>query len=268
MNFENAVSVITGAGSGIGRHLAIQLAERGSNLVITDINGESLSETEALLADKGVKIKAAILDVADREAFLALADEVEREMGPANAIFNNAGVAIESKVGATDRKHFEWIMNINFWGVVNGTEAFFPQINSSDNGCIVNVSSIFGMFSIPTQSAYNATKFAVRGYTESLAMEHRNSPISIHCVHPGGIRTNLVANATVGFAQHDREKAIKAFEKVTPTMPEEAAQIILNGVDKGVRRIIVGKDAKLFDRIVRWMPGTYEKVMAKLFKWK
>lgn len=268
MNFENAVSVITGAGSGIGRELALLLAKRKSNVVITDINPEGLKETEALLADAGVTVKSAILDVADKAAFEALASEVEAEMGPANAIFNNAGVALDGKVGEMQREHFEWIVNINFWGVVNGTEAFLPQLKRAEWGQVVNVSSLFGIIGIPGQSAYCATKFAVRGFTEALAFELRKSSVKAASVHPGGIQTNIVKNATKDWGEAERKKAIADFNKVAPTTAAEAAQIIVAGVDAGKRQIIVGKDAKLLSRISRLMPGTYEKVLAKIFKWK
>jgi len=268
MYFQNALAVVTGAASGIGRELALQLAQKGSNLVITDVNEVELSETVKLLESFDVKVKSSVLDVSDAAAFRALADEVEQLFGPANMIFNNAGIAIDGKVGTVDRTLFERVMNVNFWGVVNGTEAFLPQLKRAQWGAVVNVSSLFGFLGIPGQSSYCATKFAVRGFTESLAHELRNSHVNAICVHPGGIQTNIVVNATKHLSDEERNKEIEKFKKMAPTTAQEAARIILAGVEKGHRRVVVGKDAKFLSRIANWMPNSYEKVLAKMFNWK
>jgi len=268
MNFQNAVAVVTGAASGIGRELAIQLAQQGSNLVITDVNEAELAETANMLDSYDVKVKPLALDVSDASAFRVMADEVEAEFGPANMIFNNAGIAIDGKVGTVDRGMFERVMAVNFWGVVNGTEAFLPQLKRASWGAVINVSSLFGFLGIPGQSSYCASKFAVRGYTESLAHELRHSDVNAICVHPGGIQTNIVANATKHLSDAERNKEIEKFKKMAPTTAQQAAAIILAGVKKGHRRVVVGKDAKFLSRIANWMPNSYEKVLAKMFNWR
>ena len=192
-DFRNKVAAITGAASGMGRTLAVQLAQRGCHLALSDVNEAGLAETAQLVRQHGVKVTTAKLNVADREAMFAWADQVVRDHGKVNLIFNNAGVALSSTVEGVDYADLEWIVGINFWGVVYGTKAFLPYLKASGEGHVVNTSSVFGLFAQPGMSGYNATKFAVRGFTESLRQELdlQRSGVSATCVHPGGIRTDI-----------------------------------------------------------------------------
>ncbi|MDF1764152.1 MAG: SDR family NAD(P)-dependent oxidoreductase, partial [Oleibacter sp.] len=190
-SYNNKVVVVTGAGSGIGRSLAQQLSEAGAHLALSDINEKSLHETVSLLSGAG-KVTLQALDVSDRHAFEAYAEQVQADHGAVHMIINNAGVAVSETVEELKYEDMEWIMNINFWGVVYGTKSFLPLLKMQPESAIVNISSIFGVIALPTQSAYNATKFAVRGFTESLRQELKDTSVFVTTVHPGGIKTNIV----------------------------------------------------------------------------
>ncbi|EKF75735.1 short-chain dehydrogenase/reductase family protein [Alcanivorax hongdengensis A-11-3] len=268
-SFNDKVAVITGAGSGIGRALAQELAAAGAKLALSDINEAGLKETADGLGLGEDRLMTRVLDVANRQAFYDFADEVVNHFGQANMIFNNAGVALGATVEDMNYDDFEWLMNINFWGVVYGTKAFLPYLKQADEGHIINISSIFGLVGIPTQSAYNAAKFAVRGFTESLRieLEMENSTVSCTSVHPGGIKTNIakaarfdssVARITGG----DKEKSIQDFEKLFRTTPKEAANTILKGVRGNKRRVLIGSDAVAVDTMQRLLPTSYQKLVA------
>src|SRR3954469_19721045 len=192
--FQGRVAAITGAGSGIGRALARELAARGTHLALSDIDDVGLAETVTLCEGAGVKVTSQRVDVADRDAVYAWADQVVADHGTVNFIFNNAGVALGATVEAMSYTDFEWLMGINFWGVVHGTKAFLPHLRASGEGHVVNMSSVFGLISVPAQSAYNASKFAVRGFTDALRMEldAEGSAVSATTVHPGGVKTNII----------------------------------------------------------------------------
>ncbi len=262
--FEGKVAAITGAGSGIGRALAVELASRGCHVAISDVDDEGLAETRRLVEAVGnsVKVATAHVDVADRQAMVRWAAETAEQFGHVNLIFNNAGVALSATVEAMRHESFRWLFDINFWGVVNGTDAFLPHLKASGDGHVVNVSSVFGLLGLPTQSAYNAAKFAVRGYTEALRTELEAAPcgVSATTVHPGGIRTDIARNARLEFADHedaiDAETAAAEFEKMTTTTPEKAAQLILGAVAKNKRRALIGPDAHVFDAAARLSPRT------------
>lgn len=262
-NFKDKVAVITGAGSGIGRALALNLASRACHLALSDISEENLQETKALISDRHLKITTDILNVGDKEKFHAYATNVMDLHGKVNLVFNNAGVTLIDTVDKMTYEDFEWIMNINFWGVVYGTKAFLPYLKQADEAHIINVSSLFGLISIPSQSAYNASKFAVRGFTEALKMELSKTNISVSSVHPGGVKTAIVENArlTGGNEVATRAKFRKFFDKQAITTAEQAAEIIIQGVIKKNRRILVGKDARFADRIARWFPNSYERIL-------
>jgi NAD(P)-dependent dehydrogenase (short-subunit alcohol dehydrogenase family) len=269
--YSGATAVVTGAASGIGRALALELASRGANLAISDVNDTGLAET-AFLAQSvaaGVKVRTFHLDVADRQAVLAHAEEVASEFGRVNLVFNNAGVAVTATVEETSWEDLDWLMGINFWGVVHGTKAFLPHLIESGDGTLVNISSVFGFIGVPSQSAYNSAKFAVRGFTEALRQEMliEGKPVTVCCVHPGGIRTNIARNARVpANSDVDKEQLARNFDRIARTSPERAARTILRGVDRRKPRILIGPDAYLIDGFERFLGARYEGVLARLAK--
>jgi NADP-dependent 3-hydroxy acid dehydrogenase YdfG len=255
-SFNSKVAAITGAGSGIGRHLALQLAQAGAKLALADWNIESLEETQNLLQQQGYSASIHKLDVANREAVYAFCEAVIAEFGQVDLVFNNAGVALGGmSVAEVDYEQLEWIFGINLWGVIYGSKAFLPHLLNRPEGYIVNISSVFGLIGIAYQAPYCTTKFAVRGFTESLKAELIDTPIKAMSVHPGGIKTNIARNARGGFNHgEDREAAIEQMERNFKTTPEEAARTILNGIKKGKTRVKIGSDARVFDFIARLIP--------------
>ena len=272
-NFKNKVAAITGAGSGIGQQLAVLLAKQGCHLSLSDVNAQGLAQTVELLGKSNVRVTTQKLDVADRDAMKLWAADTVQNHGSVNMIFNNAGVALGSTVEGASYEELEWIVNINFWGVVYGTKEFLPLIKKSGEGHIINISSLFGLTAQPTQSAYNATKFAVRGFTESLRQELdiENCGVSALCVHPGGIRTNIANAAKMNDSLRalgmNPEKSAKTFNKLLRCPPEEAARQILDAVQKDKRRLLIGNDAKTLDLIQRVLPTVYQKVTAMATTW-
>jgi len=257
----NKVGFVTGAASGIGRALAVKLAEKGARcVVITDVNEEGLEETAALVRAKQVNVIARKLDVADREGFEGLVQETIDTQGGVDLIFNNAGVTVTNTTNDMSYEDFEWLMNINFWGVVHGTKSVLPHMLEKGEGHIVNVSSIFGFIGVPTQSTYCAAKFAVRGFTESLVHELEGSGVHSTTVHPGGIKTNIARNARHRLAEAqgaDPDEFVQNFDKLARTTPDEAAEVILKGVRKNKKRVFIGIDAHIISRFVRWFPSLY-----------
>ena len=265
-HFDGRVAAITGAGSGIGRALAVDLAGRGTHLALSDINEVTLAETVALCEGRGVKVTSQRLDVADRDAVFAWADQVVADHGRVNLVFNNAGVALGATIEAVSYEDFEWLMSINFWGVVHGTKAFLPHLKASGEGHIVNTSSVFGLLAIPSQSAYNAAKFAVRGFTDALRMELEMEPCGVSCttIHPGGVKTNIVRNARWDeSAGEGVDDARDNFDKYAMTTPEKAARQILAAVERDRRRALIGPDAKVFDALSRLPAGVYQRVVMR-----
>lgn len=269
-NFNNKVAAITGAGSGIGQQLALLLAQQGCHLSLSDVNEQGLAATIEQLKPYQVRVTSKRLDVSDRIAMRAWAEETVQNHGAVNMIFNNAGVALASTVEGASYEELEWIVNINFWGVVYGTKEFLPYIKQTHDGHIINISSLFGLTAQPSQAAYNATKFAVRGFTESLRQELdiENCGVSALCVHPGGIRTNIArsarANDSLKSLGMNAEKSVAQFDKVLRTPPEVAAQQILAAVIKDKRRLLIGSDAKAIDLIQRILPTGYQKLTGLL----
>ena len=266
--FDGRVAAITGAGSGIGRALARDLARRGTHLALSDIDEVGLAETVALCEGAGVKVTSQTVDVADRAAVHAWADQAVADHGKVNLVFNNAGVALGATIEGMSYEDFEWLMDINFWGVVHGTKAFLPHLIASGDGHIVNMSSVFGLLSIPSQSAYNAAKFGVRGFTDALRIELDVARNGVSCttVHPGGIKTNIARNARL----HDSVSAFTGvvpdatgedFDKVALTTPEKAAGQILKAVARNRRRALVGPDAKVLDVISRLPASVYQRTI-------
>lgn len=265
----NKVIVITGAGSGIGRQLAIKLAKEGAQLALSDINQKNLNETLKLANLTKANCLSQSFDVGSKDAFYAFAEAVEKKFGCAHCIINNAGVTVAESAEETSYDDFEWVMNINFWGVVYGTKAFIPLLKKADEACIVNISSVFGLFGFPSQSAYNSSKFAVRGFTEALRLELKDTQITPICVHPGGIRTNIMKNARYHsgvVSNQTHNEAMQQFERLARTSPEKAADVIINAIKKKKRRVLIGADATAYDIMSRLLPNHYDKLVDKLIK--
>ncbi|MBU5617395.1 SDR family NAD(P)-dependent oxidoreductase [Psychrobacter sp. TAE2020] len=281
--YQNHVAAITGAGSGIGRALAIHLAKMGCHVALADINAEALTQTQQLLTDYDIQVTTIILDVADREAVEGWAQKVMVDYGKVNFIFNNAGVALYSTVEGSSISEIEWLMDINFWGVVYGTKAFLPLIKNSvkqskgstvtENGHIINISSLFGLTAQPSQSAYNASKFAVRGFSESLRQELdiQRCGVSATCIHPGGIKTNIANSARGNESIRDlgmgtSAKAISSFNKLLKFDANEAAWVILQATAADQKRCLIGNDAKVIDVVQRIFPTHYATILYSAVK--
>jgi NADP-dependent 3-hydroxy acid dehydrogenase YdfG len=280
-SFKDKVAVITGAGSGMGRYLAVLLAKDGADVSVCDVNEETLNETVEMLRKYNVSVSSHLLDVSDKDAIEALPGKVIEQHGKVDMVFNNAGVTTGTHFKDMDENNWDWVMGINFDGVINSTRAFIPHMVDSPEAAIVNTSSIFGMVAVPGQTVYHATKFAVRGFTESLAMEMKetNPNLQIHCVHPGHIGTNIAADARFdeeNFNQEETQASNSIFTRNAPKSqkemgdmfreggmhPSKAAEIILNGVKKNKTRIFIGLDAKLLDLSQRIFPKHYHKTWA------
>ncbi|HET7072944.1 MAG TPA: SDR family oxidoreductase [Mycobacterium sp.] len=264
--FAGKVAAVTGAGSGIGQALAVELARSGAKLAISDVDTEGLAQTEEQLKAIGAPVKAGRLDVTEREAFLAYADAVNDHFGQVNQIYNNAGIAFTGDIEVSQFKDIERVMDVDFWGVVNGTKAFLPYLIASGDGHVINVSSVFGLFSVPGQAAYNSAKFAVRGFTEALRQEMvlAGHPVGVTTVHPGGIKTAIARNATAAEGLN-RDELAKLFDKrLAKTSPQRAAEIILEAVDKNKARVLVGTDAKLLDLMVRLSGSGYQRIFGSV----
>ena len=260
--FAGKVAVVTGAGSGIGQALAVELARSGAKVAICDVDTEGLAQTQERLKAIGASVKTDRLDVTEREAFLLYADAVNEHFGKVNQIYNNAGIAFTGDVEVSSFKDIERVMDVDYWGVVNGTKAFLPHLIASGDGHVVNVSSLFGIFAVPGQAAYNSAKFAVRGFTEALRQEMvaAGHPVGVTTVHPGGIRTAIARNATAAEGL-DADDMAKLFDKrLARTSPERAAQIILEAVRKNRARVLVGPDAKILDALVRLTGSGYQRL--------
>jgi NADP-dependent 3-hydroxy acid dehydrogenase YdfG len=260
--FAGKVAVVTGAGSGIGQALAIELGRSGAKLAISDVDLEGLAQTEEQLKAIGAPVKSDRLDVTEREAFLAYAEAVNEHFGKVNQIYNNAGIAFTGDIEVSQFKDIERVMDVDYWGVVNGTKAFLPYVIASGDGHIINVSSVFGLFSVPGQAAYNAAKFAVRGFSEALRQEMilARHPVAVTTVHPGGIKTGIARNATAAEGL-DRDELAKLFDKrLARTRPRRAAEVILDAVRKKKARVLVGMDAKVLDLMVRVAGPYYQQV--------
>ena len=259
-------AVITGAGDGIGRALALNLNARGINIYMCDISPERLAETEALLNSSLSSVSTAIVDCGKRESIEKWAQEIAKEVTTVDFLFNNAGVGYASEFRNADLDNFEWLMNINYWGVVWSTKAFLPLLEASPNGHLVNISSIFGMVGIATQSAYNSAKFAVRGFTESLQAEYLDTSLTVTCVHPGGISTNIAlrARADGEHAGTSAEERDASFRQVARTSPTKAAEIIMKGVLAGRKRVFIGWDAWFMQTLTKFLPTSYHRVTARM----
>ncbi|WP_299565097.1 SDR family oxidoreductase [uncultured Mycolicibacterium sp.] len=273
-SFTDKVAVVTGAASGIGAALAVELAERGTRLAVSDVDEVGLQATADAARRRGVAVHTARLDVADRDAVTAYADAVREHYGVVHQLYNNAGIALDSgSVLAAEHAGYERILGVNLWGVIHGTKAFLPHLIASGDGHLVNISSINGIFAQSCSSGYCTTKFAVRGFTESVRVDMlaAGHPVRVTVVHPGGVRTNI-ANAALSNAAavgatptaRDRRRVEIYNTKLLRMPPQRAARIILDGVAAGRPRVLVGADAKLLDLLVRLMPGTAPRFAAWL----
>lgn len=255
------LAAITGAGSGIGRALALQLNRAGCELYLSDISSAGLEETVALLERKDIAANPQQLDVSDKAAVHAWAAQIAAEQGHVDIVINNAGVAYAATVEDSEYEHQEWLMSINFWGVVYGTQAFLPLLRKSTQGHLLNVSSVFGLIGVQTQSAYNAAKFAVRGYTEALRQELDGSNIHVCCVHPGGIKTNIARNSRGGDANMSADQRGEEFQKYARTTAESAAAQMIRAIEKRKKRLLIGADAKYISLISRLLPVAYPALL-------
>ncbi|MGY4711858.1 SDR family NAD(P)-dependent oxidoreductase [Mycolicibacterium sp. CBM1] len=264
--FAGKVAVITGAGSGIGQALAVELGRSGASVAISDIDTEGLAVTEQRLKAIGAPVRADRLNVTEREAFQAYADTVKDHFGKVNQIYNNAGIAFSGDVEISQFKDIERVMDVDYWGVVNGTKVFLPHLIASGDGHVINVSSLFGLFSVPGQAAYNSAKFAVRGFTEALRQEMilAKHPVKVTTVHPGGIKTAIARNATAAEGLDQASLAAAFDKKLARTTPERAAQIILDAVRKNRARVLVGADAKILDLVVRATGSGYQRLFSSV----
>lgn len=258
-----SVAVVTGASSGIGRALAKQLDAEGYSLVLCDVNEPGLRETQGLLKRGSQRVT---LDVSNRAAVQAMAADVIATHGRIDLVINNAGVTVDATVAEVSLEDFEWLFGINFWGVVYGTKAFLPKMIEQRSGTIVNISSVFGMIGFPRQGAYNASKFAVRGFTEALWCELEGSGVTAVSVHPGGIKTNIARDARSNGTAAVKQKLATDFQRVARTTPEKAAEVILRGVYDKKRRVMIGADAQLIQLMSRLLPEGYPSILAALDK--
>ena len=266
---KGSAAAITGAASGIGRALALELAAGGCDFAIADRDEAGLAAVAAELATRGRKVTTHRVDVSDPAQIQAFATAATAAHPGLNIVINNAGVALLGQFNEIDQAQFEWLMNINFWGVVHGTRAFLPHLERQPAAHIVNISSIFGIIAPSGQTAYCASKFAVRGFSESLRHEFwlNNSPVQLTVVHPGGIKTNIVRNMRTGAAITDNARRVESIERFdtefAKTTSEVAAQTIIRGIEKNAPRVLIGNDAKFMDLLQRFRPGKYFKVMQR-----
>jgi NADP-dependent 3-hydroxy acid dehydrogenase YdfG len=266
-SLDNKVVAITGAGSGIGRELALLAARNGALLAISDWNEQSLAESVDLLKAAGVReLRSDVVDVSDRVAVGGWATAVVEQFGRVNMLVNNAGVTVTGDFEEMSYEDFDWIVGVNFDGVINGTKEFLPHLIASGDGHLINLSSLFGLVSMPGQTAYNATKYAVRGFTEALREEMlvNGHPVGVTCVHPGGIKTGIARNGrkTAG----EDAAAIDSYfdEKLARMTPEKAAQIIIKGALKGKARVLVGIDAHAMHHLAKLTGSRYQDIVARL----
>ncbi|OYU46781.1 MAG: acetoin dehydrogenase [Burkholderiales bacterium PBB4] len=265
--FHQKVIVITGAASGIGEALALGAARRGARLMLADINREGLECVASQVRAQGGTCAIWVTDTGSEAAIYQLAEQVQASFGGADMVINNAGVGLMAPVAKLQTADAHWLMNINFWGVVHGCRAFIPQLQHRPDAVLVNISSIFAMISIPTQSIYNASKAAVRGFSDALREELRSVGVDVLCVHPGGIRTNI-ANAAritdVSMVADSDQEMRDNFSRLARTSPEQAAEVILNAIHTRRSRVLIGGDAKFMDLMFRMFPAHASRWFTRL----
>ena len=263
----NSVAIVTGAASGIGRALAIRLAqEKIAGIAVSDVNESGLRETVEMIEKLSVPVSAHNIDVSKLAEIEKFKDEILRKHNRVTHLINNAGVGVIGTFEQISLADFEWLMNINFWGVVYGTKVFLPVLKEQEKAHIINISSVFGLVAPPEQTAYCSSKFAVRGFTESLRHELEATNVRVSCVHPGGIKTNIARNSRVGAGAPEEYKTqgVKFFDKVAQTSAAEAAEIIVRGIKAENPRILIGKDAHAINYISRLFPKKYLKAIERI----
>lgn len=266
MQLAGRTALVTGAANGIGRATAVSLARRGCNLALVDIDEDGMAGTEELTRGHNLRVSRHRLDVADRVAVAQLPDVVAAEHGGVDVLVNNAGVAVGGTFEQVSDEDFEWLFEINFWGVVRMTRAFLPLLHASKDARVVNLSSIYGVIAPPEQTAYSASKFAVRGFSEGLRHELEGSGIGVTVVHPGGIRTSIAENARIpaGVSEEEIELRRRKYQKLLRLPPEIAGETIVRGIERRAPRILIGSDAKTISLIARLVPVSYWKVLMLL----
>jgi len=272
-DFKNKVAVVTGAGSGMGRELAIQLVQKGAKVAINDWNSESLSETMDMIRDLEGDAVARHFDVSDKEAVYNFADEVVNHFGQVDIVINNAGYTLPSKsIELTQYEDFEKLIGVNMWGVIYGSKAFLPHLKKRPHGVLMNTSSVFGIFGYPTQGPYCTAKFAVRGFTETLRLELETEGVKnvkVCCIHPGGIQTGIVKNidhSNSNLTKAEIEEAEKNFLDYCPTTAADAASQIIRAIERQSPKLLIGRDAKFMDFITRLFPTRYSKILLRDLK--
>ena len=264
---KDSVAVITGAASGIGQALAVRMGKEGvAGLAISDINETGLLETAAMVEHLRVPVSTHVFDVSRLEAVKLFAEEVRAKHGRVTHLVNNAGVGVIGTFEHLSLEDFEWLMGINFWGVVYCTKVFLPTLLQQRSAHVVNVSSVFGLIAPSEQTAYCSSKFAVRGFTESLRHELSETNVAVSCVYPGGIKTNIARNSRVGAGtpQEWKQQGVKFFDKVARTSAEEAAEVIVRGIKDRNPRILIGKDAHAISAFSRLFPRRYLAIIERL----
>ena len=265
MRLKDRTAVVTGAASGIGRAIAVSLARRGCHLALADIDETGMSGTSELTRQYGVRVSCHLLDVADRAAVAEFPDIVAAEHRGVDVLVNNAGVAVGGTFEQVADEDFEWLFEINFWGVVRMTRAFLPLLKASDDARIVNLSSIYGVIAPPEQAAYSASKFAVRGFSESLRHELEGSRVAVTVVHPGGVATSIAEKARIpaGISKEEIARRHARYRKLLRMPPEIAGETIVRGIERRQPRILVGSDAKIISLVARLLPATYWKLLSR-----
>lgn len=264
------IAVVTGAGSGIGRGTAVELARRGADVALVDVDRAGMDETAGMIEALGRGVSGHEVDVADRQRMAALPDEVVAAHGAVDVVVNNAGVAVSHTVANMELEDFDWIMGVNFWGMVYGTRFFLPHLLARDQAHIVNVSSVFGLIGVPGVSSYCATKFAVRGFTESLRGELRGTSVGVTSVHPGGVATPIAARArfreSINPDITSADEAARRFKEVARTTPEKAGRLIADAIARNRPRLLIGLDARIIDRLQRLAPVRYLALVDRLMR--
>ena len=266
-DFHGRVAVVTGAASGIGRAIAHALADEGCDLAIADIDGDRLAAVEAEIRERGRKVSAHVIDVADRERMREFPDLVIAEHGRVDILVNNAGVAVAATLAEHSIEDFEWLVGINLWGVVYGSKFFLPHLLRSDDAYIINLSSMFGIVGVPGLSSYCATKFAVHGFSDSIRVELANTSVKVMSVHPGGIRTDIVRAARFASSHASSQARVVGFFERRAMLPARAAARIVAGMKSDASRVLITAEARLADVVKRLFPVLPSRVVARAHAW-